>query len=182
MNLNKAHPAIFLDRDGVIVVEKNFQIDPAEIEFIPRSLDGLKKLDRDFLLVVVSNQSGVARGYFTHEDVINFNMTLDRKLRQSGISISGWYFCPHGPDDNCSCRKPLPGLLLQAAEELNINLYKSWMLGDKSSDIAAGKAAGTKTILVKTGYGGREDSALEIEPDFVLADLFDSIEMINSLA
>jgi D-glycero-D-manno-heptose 1,7-bisphosphate phosphatase len=174
------HPAVFLDRDGVIIVEKDFQIDPDAIKFIPGSLEGLKNLGKDILKVIISNQSGVARGYFTERDVLAFNDALRTKLMDMGIVISGWYFCPHGPGDKCECRKPKPGMFLRAAEELNIDLVQSWMVGDKSSDIAAGAAVGAKTILVGTGYGGKESGAMMIKPDYSADNLYDAVEIIKT--
>ena len=179
-NINR-RPAVFLDRDGVIIFEKEFQADPRTIEFIEGSIEGLKDLDKNYILAIISNQSGIARGFFSEDDVIKFNLNLDAKLKAEGISVAGWYFCPHGPADRCSCRKPEPGLFLQAATELNIDLKRSWMIGDKSSDIAAGKWIGAKTILVETGYGGKEKGALLVEPDFIAADLNEGVGIIKTL-
>ena len=178
--INK-RPAVFLDRDGVIIVEKEFQIDPKSIEFIDGSIDGLKNLGSEYILAIVSNQSGVARGYFSIDDVIKLNRALDAKLKVAGITISGWYSCPHGPEDGCACRKPKPGLFLRAATDLDIDLERSWMIGDKSSDIAAGRGIGAKTILVETGYGGKEKGALSVEPDFIAADLKEAVGIIKAL-
>jgi D-glycero-D-manno-heptose 1,7-bisphosphate phosphatase len=172
-------PAVFLDRDGVIIAEKTFQINPNGIELIPRSVEGLQKLSGEFLKVVVSNQSGIARGYFKRPQVLLFQNALGKRLWEKGISIAAWYFCPHGPSDGCDCRKPKPGLILRAAKELPINLAGSWMVGDKSSDIEAGKSAGLKTILVQTGYAGKEDGATAIKPDFIVDDLFQAVDIIN---
>jgi D-glycero-D-manno-heptose 1,7-bisphosphate phosphatase len=171
-------PAVFLDRDGVIIRERNFLYDPKSIELIPGAIEAIKNLRDDFKTVVVSNQSGIARGFFSEEDLIRFQGSLDKLLKASGAIISGWYYCPHGPDDGCECRKPLPGMILSAAEEMHIDLTESWMVGDKSSDIGAGKAAGLKTILVKTGYGGKESGATDIESDYVADDLFSAVDII----
>jgi D-glycero-D-manno-heptose 1,7-bisphosphate phosphatase len=175
---DRKFPAVFLDRDGVIILEKNFQCDPKTIEFIPGAIQALRNLGTNFLAAVISNQSGVARGYFAEEDVIRFHRALDEMLGKSKAAISGWYFCPHGPDDKCECRKPKPGMILRAAKELPIDLEASWMVGDKSSDIGAGKGAGLKTILVRTGYGGKEPGAIDIRPDFVADDLLAAVDII----
>jgi histidinol-phosphate phosphatase family protein len=175
----KNRPAIFLDRDGVLIVEKDFSISPDEIEFYPETLAALAAIKNDYLKVVVSNQSGVARGYFKSEDVEKFNSELDRRLRGNGTVIDGWYFCPHGPEDNCPCRKPKPGLIQRAMEELGADPGQSWIIGDKSSDIEAGKACGINTILVKTGYGGKEPGASTVSPDYTAADIRDAVEHIN---
>jgi D-glycero-D-manno-heptose 1,7-bisphosphate phosphatase len=171
-------PAVFLDRDGVIIVEKHFQVNPESIEFIPRATDGLLKLEGRFIKIIISNQSGVARGYFSSGDVINFNRVLNSNLNEIGINIDAWYFCPHGPDDSCSCRKPNPGMIQQAQKEHSIDLANSWVVGDKTSDIAAGSAMGLKTILVQTGYAGKEPDALDICPDYMAIDLFEAVNII----
>lgn len=172
-------PAIFLDRDGVLIVEKNFSISPEDIEFYPETLDAVAAIKGNYLKVVISNQSGIARGYFKSEDVERFNTELDKKLRARGIRIDGWYFCPHGPEDNCSCRKPKPGMILKAAEDLGIDPGRSWVLGDKSSDIEAGKTSGARTILVKTGYRGAEPGGADVIPDYSADNLRDAIDFIN---
>jgi len=175
-------PAIFLDRDGVIIKEKNFQIDPDGIEYFPETIAALEKINDAFLKVVISNQSGVARGLFSAEDVEIFNEVLSKKLSENGIAVDGWYFCPHGPDDDCKCRKPQPGMILTAAVELNIDLENSWIIGDKSSDIAAGRSAGVRAILVKTGYGGNEDNVSEAAPIYIANDILEAINYINRSA
>lgn len=139
----------------------------------------MKLIDHGFLKVIVSNQSGVARGLFSSQDVLRFNAALNEKLSSEGINIDGWYFCPHGPDDDCPCRKPRPGLLLEAARKLNINLEQSWMIGDKSSDVGAGRAVGIRTILVKTGYGGQEPAHDSFAADYIADDLYDAVKLIN---
>jgi histidinol-phosphate phosphatase family protein len=178
--IDKKSPAVFLDRDGVIILEKEFQSDPKTIEFIPGSINALLKLSRDFLTIVVSNQSGIARGYFTQDDVVKYHQALDKILKQQGVEISAWYFCPHGPDDACCCRKPRPGMILQAARELPIDLEASWIVGDKTSDIATGNASGLKTILVRTGYAGNEPGAKAVRPDFTADNLLAAADIINN--
>ena len=172
-------PAIFLDRDGVIIVEKNFLRDPEEIEFYPGAIEALKAIGDVYIKIVISNQSGVARGYFTSADVEKINDHISSILKMSGIGIDAWYFCPHGPDDDCQCRKPRPGMILEAAEEFNINMSKSWIIGDKSSDIDAGRASGLNTILVKTGYGGSEPGATVSKADYTASDISEAIKYIN---
>lgn len=179
MEASEKRPVLFLDRDGVIIVEKNFQIDIGEMEFYPKAADALRAVDKRFLKVVVSNQSGIARKRFTQDDVEKFNLALSEKLNKEGIRMDGWYFCPHGPGDNCTCRKPLPGMLLRAAEELSVELKESWIIGDKSSDILAGQNAGTKTILVRTGYAGKEPDAIPVKPDHIADNLYDAVQFIN---
>lgn len=179
MQSSKKRPVLFLDRDGVIIMEKNFQIDIGAMEFYPGAVDALREADQRFKKIVVSNQSGIARKRFTQDDVDKFNLTLAGKLNKEGIRMDGWYFCPHGPGDNCMCRKPKPGMLLRAAEELSVELKESWMIGDKSSDILAGQNAGTKTILVRTGYAGKEPDAIPVKPDHIADNLYDAVQFIN---
>lgn len=171
-------PAIFLDRDGIIIEEKHFLIDASQIEFVPGAIEALRAID-GYLKIVISNQSGVARGFFTEDDVEKFQDKLAGIMRENGIKVDSWRFCPHGPDDNCMCRKPKPGMILDEAQKYNIDLTRSWMIGDKRSDIAAGKAVGLKTILVMTGYGGSEPDAELVEPDFVADNLKMAIEIIK---
>ena len=177
--LREKRPAVFLDRDGVIIKEKNFLIDPEEIDFYPGSIEALKKIDNIFAKVIVSNQSGIARGYFTEKDLKIFNLNLEKMMAEFFIRIDGWYYCPHGPDDDCDCRKPKTGMITKAVAELNLDLKQSWIIGDKSSDIKTGEIAGMKTILVKTGYGGNEPNAYNIKPDYYADDLLASINYIN---
>lgn len=175
-------PAIFLDRDGVLIVERDFLMNIDDIEFYPETIKALAAIKNDYIKIVVSNQSGIARGYFTSEDVERINNEISKMLIGKGIIIDAWFFCPHGPEHECSCRKPQPGMILEAAEKLNIDLKKSWIIGDKSSDIEAGKASGIKTILVKTGYGGSEPGASNANPDFTASDIGEAIECINRSA
>jgi len=158
---HKKQRAVFLDRDGTINVEKSYLINVDEFEFIHGVPEALKKLqDAGFLLVVVTNQAGIARGYFSSEQVEKLNSYMAGLLEQYGVTLAGIYFCPHHPTCgqgeylvDCDCRKGKPGMLLQAANELSIDLTTSFMVGDKLADIQAGQAAGCKAYLVKTGYG-----------------------------
>ncbi|NCO52486.1 MAG: HAD family hydrolase [Deltaproteobacteria bacterium] len=180
MNDLVLRPAIFLDRDGTLNREKNYLIDPADFTFIPGVPQALKRLqDAGFLLVVVTNQSGVARGYYPLAAVENLHRYLQTQLASLGVQISAFYVCPHyvggqAPYNlNCSCRKPRPGLLLQAAAELKLDLGRSFMIGDKLSDVQAGQAAGCRSLLVRSGHPLPPDAPFE-----VLADLAAATEKI----
>lgn len=163
--------AVFLDRDGTINVEKNYLCKIEDFEFIPGVPGAIKKLkDAGLLVIVVSNQSGIARGYFDEETVRKLHQHIQQELVALGTSIDDFYFCPHHPEQglgayklSCQCRKGNPGLLLQAAREHGIDLPKSYMVGDKLADIEAGQRAGCKTLLVLTGYGASTSSKLEDE-------------------
>lgn len=175
--------AIFLDRDGTINVEKNYLIDPSELVLLPGVGEALRRgREAGYLLVVVTNQSGVARGYFTTSAVDALHDHLQQELRPYGVQIDAFYHCPHHPEHGagpCSCRKGEPGMLLQAAQEHHIDLSASWMIGDKRSDIEAGNNAGCRSILVRTGYGEQEGQGLP--PATVIVDsLAAAVELVLS--
>lgn len=156
--------AVFLDRDGTINIEKEYLYQAAEFEFIPGATEAIRLLNQaGMLVVVVTNQSGVARGYYTEEDVENLHRHIDRELESCGAHVDAWLYCPHHPTGRgsyglpCNCRKPLPGMLQDAARRYGIDLEKSAIIGDKRADIEAGLAAGCRTILVRTGYGAEEE-------------------------
>lgn len=156
--------AVFLDRDGTINIEKEYLYQAAEFEFIPGAAEAIRLLNQaGILVVVVTNQSGVARGYYTEEDVENLHRHIDRELEGCGAHVDAWLYCPHHPTGRgsyglpCNCRKPLPGMLQDAARRYGIDLDKSAIIGDKNADIEAGIAAGCRTILVRTGYGTEEE-------------------------
>lgn len=153
--------AVFLDRDGTINIEKDYLHRIEEFEFIPRAPEAIRLLkDAGFLVIVVSNQSGVGRGYFDEQAVKDLHHHIQSELACYGTSIDAFYFCPHHPEKGlgsykvtCGCRKGSPGMFLQAAREHDIDLQRSFMVGDKLADIEAGERAGCKSILVLTGYG-----------------------------
>lgn len=167
--------AVFLDRDGTINVEKNYLIRPEDLELFTDVPGALKKLKGGgFLLIVVTNQSGVARGYFTLTEVETLHRHIQKKLHEFGAEVDRFYFCPHHPDKGagefrkrCDCRKGEPGLLLRAAADFGIDLKRSFMIGDKPADIEAANRAGCRPILVMTGYGA--ETARKLEPGVVPA-------------
>lgn len=159
--------AVFLDRDGTINVEKEYLHRPEEFAFIPGAIEAIRLLNRSgYLVVVVTNQSGVARGYYDESAVKRLHEHIEQLLSAADVHVDAWYHCPHHPDGlapynrDCSCRKPLPGMLQQAAEDLAIDLAASWMVGDKAIDVEAGLAAGCRSVLVLTGYGVEEQQKL----------------------
>lgn len=171
--------AVFLDRDGTLNVEKEYVFRYEDWEWIPGAKDGMRKLVAlGFRLVVVSNQSGVARGFYTVSDVQALHSRIAKDLRAAGVNVAGFYFCPHGPGDGCECRKPRPGLLLQAQKDLKIDLSLSYMVGDKLIDIQAAQAAGVRPILVGTGYGKTEKKSLPSGIPFV-PDMLAAAEWIE---
>ncbi|GAC1423450.1 MAG: HAD family hydrolase [Candidatus Velthaea sp.] len=141
-------PAVFLDRDGTIIEDKGFLGDPAGVRILPTVPEALKLLARSgYATVVVSNQSGIARGYLDHATVERVNAEVVRQLAQSGVSIDAWYWCSHY-DDGCDCRKPEPGLVQRAMNDRPIDLARSAMIGDRGSDIELGQRLGMPGILV----------------------------------
>ncbi len=170
---------VLLDRDGTITKDKVYQKDPSLTEFFPNSIEGLKKLaDAGFGLVMITNQSGIARGLLSVEDLTRVNGGISETLRRHGAALDGVYYCPHHPDDNCRCRKPKPGMAETAAQELGFDLHDAIMIGDRPCDIALGKAIGGKAILVRTGGGKETEAAGEVKPDYIADDLLDAAKWI----
>ncbi len=158
--------ACFLDRDGVLIVEKNYLCDIAEVELETGAAEAIKLLKgHGYMVIVISNQSGVARGYFSEEQVRKVNAHIDALLAVDKASIDDWFYCPHHPKGtipeyavDCQCRKPEPGMMLEAAEKHGIDLSKSFMIGDKMSDIETARNAGcADAVLVLTGHGGEHE-------------------------
>ena len=168
---------IFFDRDGTIIAEKNYLKDINGLEFLPGVVPGLRRLKLTGLpIYLFTNQAGVAHGYFDEETVLRINQFLVKELMQTGISLRGVLCCPHHPHAevetyrlDCFCRKPNPGLLYSAAEIDRLNLRESYVIGDKLTDLEAGKTVGAKTILVLTGYGASETRKIstELKPNFI---------------
>ncbi len=168
----------FLDRDGTVMADRGYLSDPGGVELLPGTVEGLRLLRQSgFLLVIVSNQSGVGRGFFTREDLEAVNGRLRRLLEEEGIELDGIYCCVHREEDGCACRKPGTALAEEAARELGIDLERSVVIGDKTSDLALGKRLGCPAILVGTGMAGK-DGAFEVEPDFRAADLQEAARLV----
>jgi len=150
----KKQKAIFLDRDGVINIEKDYLYKIEDFEFIPGVIDAMKYLqDKDYLLFIITNQSGISRNYYTKSDFYILTSWMLEQLSNQNIHISQVEFCPHIPSDNCKCRKPLTGMIDNILLNYNIDLENSWLIGDKSSDILCAKNANVKhTIQVKSGH------------------------------
>jgi D-glycero-D-manno-heptose 1,7-bisphosphate phosphatase len=167
---------VFLDRDGTIIQEVAYLSDPEAIALIPGAARAIRLINRfGFRAVVVSNQSGVGRGYFPASVVEEITERLRSLLGQAGALLDGVYYCPHHPDDGCKCRKPEPGMLQRAAEDLGIDLPASYMVGDKADDVRAIRRVEGKGVLVLTGYGRGEREAWRGDPpDFVAQDLLEA--------
>jgi len=173
---------LFLDRDGTIIVDKGFPRDPDEVELIPGSAAAIRGLRALGLkAVVISNQSGIGRGFLTHEDVARVNARLGELLEAEGAALDGLYYCPHAPGDGCACRKPQRTLLDRAATAFGADLSLSFFVGDKKDDVDAGRNVGATTFLVRTGYGEKQVFPEGAGPDFVVADLVEAAAKIEEI-
>jgi D-glycero-D-manno-heptose 1,7-bisphosphate phosphatase len=155
--------AAFLDRDGTIIEERHFLADPADVRLLPGAAAALRDLaEAGFLLVLVTNQSGIARGLFTPDDFAAVQQRLVALLAAEGVALDGMFHCPHHPDFTgpCDCRKPGLGMYRQAADRLGVDLATSVYIGDRISDVLPAVAIGGRGILVRTGYGRREEALL----------------------
>jgi D-glycero-D-manno-heptose 1,7-bisphosphate phosphatase len=180
---------IFLDKDGTLVRDVPYNVDLAKIVLEPGAVPGLRRLAvAGFHFVVVSNQSGVSRGYFKEEALGPVIAQLSDLLEQAaGVRLDGFYYCPHHPDGTvaeysveCTCRKPQPGLLFSAASELDIDLSQAWMIGDILDDVEAGNRSGCRTILLDTGHETEWEPGPFRTPDFTAGSLEEAAEIILS--
>jgi histidinol-phosphate phosphatase family protein len=173
-----AKSAVFIDRDDTLIADVGYCKDPDRIQLLPGVVEGLQRLSGSGLaIVVVTNQSGVGRGFFTENDLAAMHTRLRSELEQVGVSLRAIYYCPHLPEDGCSCRKPRPGLLLKAASELDLDLKTCFMIGDRELDLLAGRAAGTHTILVSNKERG-ELTEMKPSADYVVKDLVEAASVI----
>ena len=189
--------AVFLDRDGVICEDIHYMKEPSQFKLILRVVEAIRLLnERGFKVIVVSNQSGVARGYLTEGDVKRVNLKMISELGDR-CHIDAVYYCPHHPEigiepyrKDCVCRKPRPGMLKRAAKDLDIDLKRSFLIGDKMDDVFAGHRAGCETILVLTGQGRDEiegynrlnhnviEKSIKPKPNNIASDLFEAVLII----
>jgi D-glycero-D-manno-heptose 1,7-bisphosphate phosphatase len=181
--------AVFLDRDGTLAHEVGYVNHPDRFRlfaFAPRAVRILN--EAGLRVIVITNQSGVARGYFTEEILSEVHRRLEEGLARGGASVDAIYYCPHLPshDGDCECRKPLPGMLRRAEREFEIDLARSWVVGDMITDVEMGRAVGARTILLRTGYGlGQmtyQRDRWRVEPDLVCDNLLDAARRIASEA
>ena len=158
MSKNKA---IILDRDGTLIEDKNYAYKIEDFELLPGVIEGLKLLQNKFLFFIVTNQSGIGRGYYTIQDFQNFNNHLINVLKTHKIEILKTYFCPHLREENCECRKPKTKFIDEIIKEFNVDINKSWMMGDHPSDVQFGINASCRTIFLTTGHGDKHLDELE---------------------
>ena len=185
-----AKRAVFIDRDGTLSEEVGYLNHASRFRLLPRSAAAIKMLnDAGVPAVIVTNQAGVARGYFPEERIHEVHARMEELLAEEGAKLDGIYYCPHHPTAGeppyrceCDCRKPRPGLLIRAGKELDLDVCASYMIGDKFSDLELGLATGCKSVLTLTGYGkgeweyNRETS--KVKPDYIAEDLYAAIEWI----
>ncbi len=180
--MTRKNKAVFLDRDGVLVTEADYLRHEKDLRLLPGAAAALVRLRRaGFKLVVVTNQSGVARGYLSLATLARIHRLLRALLRQKGARLDAIYFCPHHPETGrrvrCRCRKPGTLMLEKAARRFSIDFASSYFVGDTSTDVLAAKNAGCRSILVKTGYGGK-DGSYRVKPDAVARDLAGAARLI----
>ncbi len=178
--------AVFLDKDGTLVHNLPYNVDATRLRFEAGALEGVRALQQlGYLVVIVTNQSGVALGYFSEDDLRTLREALEGRLREAGIRLDGFYYCPHHPQGRvdrytgyCNCRKPRSGLLLRAAHALDIDLSRSWMIGDILHDVEAGHGAGCRALLVDNGHETAWNLRGARQPDFVVGDLREAAALI----
>ncbi len=173
-------PAVFLDRDGTLIREERYLADPEGVALIPGTPEALRRLRTAcFALVIVTNQSGIARGLYGFRDYEAVAQRLEEILALEGIRVDGTYFCPHHPDvdGSCDCRKPGTGMHRRAREELGLDLGRSWYVGDRVRDVLPALELGGRGLLVRTGYGRVEEA--DLPPGIPAADnLLDAVRLI----
>jgi D,D-heptose 1,7-bisphosphate phosphatase len=182
-----ARPAVFLDRDGTLVRDRGFVHRVADLELLEQVVEGLRRMAAlGYQLIITTNQSGIARGYFTEADAELFHRALCSRLSAQGTPIAAVYSCPFHPTEGVAryrcdspLRKPAAGMILQAAADHSLDLKASFAVGDKKSDILAGQSAGCRTILLRTGAGGCGEAGLSATPDYVADDLADAAGFIE---
>ena len=172
-------PAVFLDKDGTLIEDVPYNVDPSLIRLSRGAGEGVAQLaEAGYAIVVVSNQSGIARGLFRESDLPAVEQRLRELLAEWDVPLAGFFYCPHHPEgkvaqycQTCDCRKPAPGLLQRAADELRLDLARSWMIGDILDDVEAGRRAGCRTVLLNVGHETEWQWSEARRPDFLAADL-----------
>jgi D-glycero-D-manno-heptose 1,7-bisphosphate phosphatase len=163
-----SRPAVFLDRDGTLIEERGYLDRLDLLEIFPWTIDAVRLLNRaGFATVVITNQAAIGRGIIDEPFLRLVHGTMEQRLAAGGARIDAWYVCPHHPDARCACRKPAPGMIEQACREMQLDPRRSVMVGDRWLDVACGRAAGTRSVLVRTGHGVHEEAHA---PDGARAD------------
>ena len=184
-----AQPAVFLDRDGTMIEDVGYLSRLAEVRWFPFTVDAIRLLNRaGFLVCVTTNQSGVARGYYSEDDVRALHAQMAAHLAAGGAHVDGWFHCPHHPNADvpayraaCRCRKPEPGMIEQACAQFPIDLARSFVIGDKRADVSAAARAGALGVLVRTGYGDdvlRAHGPIVPDASYVATDLMAAVSWV----
>ena len=180
--MSMSNKFLLIDRDGTLIVEKNYLSDPNEVELIPGAAQALTEArNNGWGIVCVSNQAGVGRGYFDESAVHEVNERVEKLLNARGAAIDEYYFCTDHPDLPSTHRKPAPGMAFDAAKDFDIDLAMSVVIGDKPADVELGHAVGAKAILVRTGYGTEHENLRDCEPDFVIDSIADLSAILEQL-
>lgn len=176
----KARRFAMLDRDGTVIAERHYLSDPAQVALLPGAAEGLRALGGMGLgLAIVTNQSGIGRGYFDLARLKAVHARMNELLAAEGVVLDGIYYCPHTPQDACDCRKPAVGLALRAAADHGFDPAAAFVIGDKRCDIDLGRNLGAKSILVRTGYGAREAQQADLQADHICHDLAEAAQVIT---
>jgi len=182
MDVTPRRRFVLLDRDGTINVEREYLSRVDQLELVPRAAEGLLAMRRlGYGLAVITNQSGIARGYLTEQTLSRIHARLDELLLWEGALLDAYYHCPHLPDQGCACRKPRPGLVERAAAELAFDPAECVVIGDKACDLELGRAIGAATMLVRTGYGRQTELARQVDADFVVDDLLHAARILEQM-
>lgn len=184
----KKNKAVFLDRDGTIVVHEHYLSSPDQLKLLPNAAEGIRLFrEHGYLIIVVTNQSGVARGFFDEERLLLIHKRLMEMLEEEGVVIDGIYYCPHHAEGvieqykiHCDCRKPSPGMLLDAAQRYNIDLTQSLMIGDSEADMLAGKNARCRCVLIKNSGSNNTSIAPIVGTDYVVKDLWEAARIVTT--
>ena len=172
-------PAVFVDRDGTLIAERHYLCDPDQVELLPGVGEAVRRLNEAGVpVIVVTNQSGVARGYFGMDAVDRVNQRMAELLAAEGARLDDVYVCPHQSGDGCNCRKPAPGMVEAAAATWNIALADSFVIGDKPCDVDLGRVAGATAILVRTGYGAQWENDDRCQAHAVFDGLLPAVEFV----
>lgn len=181
---HKKSPAVFIDRDGTVIREKNYLSKIKDIKLLKGAVEALKMLKTaGYKLIFVTNQSGIARGFLTETKLRKIHLYLDKMLKKKGVSLDAIYYCPHHPTDSCTCRKPNTGLVRKAAKRFNLDLRRSFSIGDHTGDFLLGQNMGGKGIFILTGHGKKENEKIsktggKLKPDHTAKNLLSAAKWI----
>jgi D-glycero-D-manno-heptose 1,7-bisphosphate phosphatase len=177
-----ANRFVILDRDGTINAECKYLSQPEQVELLPGAASGLRQMRALGLgLILITNQSGVDRGYFDYPRLESIHQRLQDLLEAEGVALDAIYVCPHTPEDDCNCRKPKTGLLEQAGHDYGFDPASCFVIGDKSVDIELGQRVGATTFLVRTGYGAELEREGTVRPDYIVDELEQAVQVIERL-